>query len=176
VAIGPGVSSGAAAGAGAGSAFGPWGAVIGGVVGAFAGLSGDRDAAKAAKQQKQAIRAYYREKFRQSAIQLTQTLGSQRVGYAASGVDVGSGSAKLLLDTTKAEFANTQQLMVKQRQAALEGAQVQNDFWGTAGGLVSAAASVYGAAQIGGGKGGAKPAQLTYGGPMGVGDYGGAVA
>jgi hypothetical protein len=80
-------------------------------------LSGFGAQSKANKRQKKLARVQVaqltraeREEQRLSAIQEAATIGQQRTGYAASGVRVGRGTARLLEEETREEFARSRTL------------------------------------------------------------------
>jgi gas vesicle protein len=139
-----GAVSGAASGASAGAAVGgPWGALIGGVIGGIGGLFSGKNADKAAKNNRRAIRAAYQQKYKQLEMQRRQTLGLQTVGYAAAGVDVGTGTPELLLDTTQRQFQEQQAFQTQNENYALKGATPQTDWWGLGLQAVQTGANIY---------------------------------
>jgi hypothetical protein len=139
-----GAGTGAAAGADIGASIGGgWGALIGGVLGGFGGALGGGDAKKAERAQKRLIREQYWAQQRMSGYAYAATLGKQRTGYAAAGVDATRGTAAILMQETQQQYAENARAIAQAAKYSLLGAGSSTGWWGAASGLARAGAEVY---------------------------------
>jgi hypothetical protein len=100
-----GAAGGAATGAEAGSSFGPWGAVIGAVVGLVVGaVTGSKEEEAMEEQQELMFLQAVDESRRMKKANRYQE-SMQRAVLGASGVSMGSGTAKLQQETAKKQHA-----------------------------------------------------------------------
>jgi hypothetical protein len=91
-----------------------------------AGKSAAQKANNASRSQSRAIKFSWQEDFRTMRQQELTTLGQQSSRYAASGVDVGVGSAATVMQETKDQFHRAVAADAYLTQQRLKGASLEN--------------------------------------------------
>jgi hypothetical protein len=98
-------------------------AILSGASSLVGGISGAKAAKKAAKAQQQLIQLESREQMVAMYKEAQQLLGVQRAGYAAAGVDVNVGSAKVIQDETKRNLTRANYYEAMKTQYLMKGAK-----------------------------------------------------
>jgi hypothetical protein len=101
-------------------------------------------ATHAASAQKKAVKAQWEEEFRQMTLEKNAAIGSQNAAYAASGVTVGVGSAKAVIDNSLDEYHRAvaaEAYLVRQRKKGIQ-AESKATRFAQVGGYFSSLASM----------------------------------